>query len=104
MYSLMEKQGHKPGDIEAMLLSTRTCNALLSATPIKRHLEREGFARADIEVLGEVRVAADSPRLLVELKSRIGDIVRDYKSGSYRVYVIATAGYKPESAALASRP
>ncbi len=101
IYSLMEKRGHRPGDIEVKLLSPRTCNAGLSATLIKRHMERAGFRGVEIEVLGEISAAADFPRLLIELKDTVGGIVRNHKDKGDQVYVIATAGYKPESAALA---
>ncbi len=88
---------HSPSDIEVMLYSTNTCNAMLCMNVVADVLKDLGFKEVQTVKIKAIRSADDFDEGLVEVLDKVVKRVIERKKMGYRVYVSATPGFKAET-------
>lgn len=90
--------GHSPGDVEIVMLYTRTCTARLVARTLTEAFKRLGFPRPLSIELSSIGSVDEFDNGLVELLDKVSSIIYDRRSRGMRIYINATPGFKAETA------
>lgn len=97
-YRFIEFKMQHPPEIEVYLYSTDTGTSWLCANVIYHHLNERSFkVQQPIKLRGLGRGVLHFEEGLIEVVDKVVRIIKSKKSQGLRVFVNATAGFKPES-------
>lgn len=90
--------GHSPGNVEIVLLYTKTCTARLVSKVLVEAFQGLGFQKPLLIELSKIESVDEFDYGLVELLDKVFSIVSDRRSRGMRIYINATPGFKAETA------
>ncbi|MCS7098590.1 MAG: putative CRISPR-associated protein [Candidatus Methanomethyliaceae archaeon] len=89
----------KPSDVEVYLYSTETGTGWLCANVLYYHLNDKGFkVQQPIKLKGFGKGILSFDEALLEVIDKVVRLIKSKKNQGFRVFINATAGFKPESA------
>ncbi|MEM2498283.1 MAG: putative CRISPR-associated protein [Candidatus Nezhaarchaeales archaeon] len=101
LYRFMELNMQRPNQVEAYLYSTETGTGWLCSHVLYHHLKGRGFkAQQPIKLKGLGRGVDFFDVALLEVVDKVVRMVKAKKEQGLRVFVNATAGFKPEATLL----